>query len=201
MIIGIDGCGNGAWCGPLVVAAVALPEDAVIKGVRDSKKVSAYRRADLDPIIRERALHWVIVQSSASQIDQYGLAACENAAMLVCAQRCLERAPGAQVIVDGTRHIRGLKANQKAIAKADDLFMAVSAASIIAKLHRDRWMMTLAAEYPLYDLHSCKGYGTKVHGICLRKHGPCPEHRMSYAPVATAAKEMHRPLVAIKAGE
>ena len=193
LIIGIDEVGMGCLAGPVVVAGVVLPEDAEIKGVRDSKKVQPHRRADLDSIIKEQALHWVIARSSAEQIDKSGIATCQMRLMAICAQRCLDRYPDAMVIVDGNKPILELSSSQqRVIPGADDIYQGASAASIIAKLYRDRYMWAVATEFPLYDMHKNSGYGTKVHMTQLRKHGPCPEHRRSFKPVAEAERRKVR---------
>ena len=184
LIIGIDEVGLGPIAGPIVTAAVVLPEDEVIKGVRDSKKVSENRRLDLIHDIDRRSLFWVMAESHSKAIDKYGLRACNRACMKWCAKVALHKFPDALVIVDGTDPVIGVDARQqRVIIRADDKFQAVSAASIMAKVHRDKFMIHLSTKWPMYMFHKHKGYPTPAHKTQLNKYGPCPEHRRSFSPV------------------
>lgn len=189
MIIGVDEVGLGAICGPLYVGAVVLKDGDAIYGVRDSKKLREATRAELVPAIDRRSVFWMMARSSSKMIDKYGVARCTDACMKWVARLCLQRYPDALVIVDGNKLIPGVpRKKQRAIIKADDTVPAVSAASVLAKHHRDEYMIKLAEKWPGYELQAHKGYGTKAHLAQLEKLGPCPEHRRSYRPVAKAVR-------------
>lgn len=185
LIIGVDEVGLGAMAGPVVTAAVVLAADYEFTDLKDSKKMTPSDREWLSKKIKEEALGWVIAGASSKQIDKMGISRCRWFCMAVCADECLKRFPDTQVIVDGNQKIAGIpKKLQKAIVKADDKFQAVSAASVIAKVHRDHMMIKLWDRWPHYDWKKNMGYVTKAHKTALRKYGVCPHHRKSYAPVA-----------------
>lgn len=188
VIIGLDEVGLGALCGPLYVGAVVLYEEDVIDGLRDSKKLREATRAELVPRIDKRSLHWMMARSSSKMIDKFGIARCNDACMRKLALLCLDRFPDALVIVDGNKLIPGVPhTKQRAIIKADATVQAVSAASVIAKYHRDEYMIKLGERWPEYGFQAHKGYGTKDHMASLEKYGPCREHRRSYRPVGRTA--------------
>lgn len=190
LVIGIDEVGLGPIAGPLVTAAVVMREDQVIKGVRDSKKVSEHRRLDLVHDIDRECLFWVMAQSSSKMIDKYGIKICNRVCMKWCALVALNKYPDATVIVDGIIPVLGVPhQRQRVIIKADDKFASVGAASIMAKVHRDKYMVHLSTLWPEYLFHNHKGYGTKDHIIQLNKYGPCPEHRRSFGPVKKTLKK------------
>lgn len=187
LVIGIDEVGIGSLAGPIVTAAVVLREDQTIKGVRDSKKVSENRRIDLSYDIDRESLFWVMAQSSSKMIDKYGIRVCNRACMKWCALLALKRFPDAIVIVDGIDPVLGVPFDrQKVIVKADDKFVSVGAASIMAKVCRDKYMIHASTLWPEYLFHVHKGYGTKSHVTQLNKYGPCSEHRRSFKPVQKA---------------
>lgn len=189
--IGCDEVGLGSLAGPLVVAAVVFPADLVIKGVRDSKKIPPHRRLNLVHDIAREALYWVIARSDADVVDRFGVKKCLEACMKECVVSCLESFPEAEVVVDGVNPVPGVPASkQRAIVRADDKFQTVGAASIIAKVYRDRLMVQMAALYPIYEFHRNMGYPSRVHKTQLNKYGPCPEHRRSYAPVKKVMQKM-----------
>jgi ribonuclease HII len=181
LTIGVDEVGLGPIAGPVVVAAVVFPKRVPVTGLNDSKKLTDRRRRELAPHILEKALHWAIARSSSKQIDKFGIAVCKRACMTAVAQRCLERFPHATVIVDGVDPIPDVDC--RCIIKADATVPAVSAASIIAKVYRDDYMLELAEKYPRYGFEKHMGYGTQYHRRKLVRHGACPEHRRSYEPV------------------
>lgn len=189
-IIGVDGCGLGSIVGPVVAAAVVFPEGLVLSGVADSKRLTAARRMNTIAVIHKHSLHWSLAQSSAAQIDRYGIQRCDESCMVVCVQRCLSRFPDACVIVDGNRRLPlSIPASQQtALPKADATVQAVSAASIFAKVWRDDWMIWLSSLYPLYEWDKNKGYPVPRHLKQLELHGVSPEHRRSYGPVKRALK-------------
>ena len=181
--------GLGALAGPLYVGAVVLQEGDAIRGVRDSKKLREATRAKLVPRIDKRSVYWLMARSSSKMIDEYGVARCTEACMKWVARLCLQQFPDARVIVDGNKLIPGIpRKKQQAVVKADATVPAVSAASVLAKYHRDEYMIKLAEKWPLYDFQQHKGYGTAIHLSNLNEYGPCPEHRRSYRPVKEAAK-------------
>ena len=184
LIIGADEVGLGALAGPVVVAAVVMDPDMTFPGLRDSKKVTASDREWLNGRIKEDVLGWTIAGAHAKLIDQHGISACRWYCLAMCVNECLKRYPEGRVIVDGNQLIAGIpKVHQEAIVKADDKFQAVSAASVIAKVHRDHMMVKLWQQYPNYDWKKNVGYGTKAHLTALHKYGVSPHHRRSYAPV------------------
>jgi len=190
LVIGIDEVGLGPIAGPVVTAAVVMYEDQLIKGVRDSKKVSENRRMDLVHDIDKQSLFWVMAQSSSKMIDRYGIRLCNRVCMKWCAKVALSRYPDAMVIVDGVDPILGVPNHrQRVIIKADDKFASVGAASIMAKVFRDKYMVHLSTLWPEYLFHNHKGYGTRDHITQLNKYGPCPEHRRSFGPVKKAMKK------------
>lgn len=189
-IIGIDEVGLGPIAGPVVVAAVVFPEELVVDGVGDSKALKPHQRVNVIHAIHEHSLHWVIAQSGVEFIDEHGINQCLRGCMVSCAMCCLERFPDAHVVVDGKTKLPHPvpTAQQTAMPKADAKVQAVGAASIIAKVWRDQLIAGMAAAYPAYGFETHKGYPTVVHLAQLKKHGPCPEHRRSYAPVKRAIR-------------
>lgn len=184
-IIGADEVGLGALAGPVVVAAVVLAPDKKFPGLKDSKKMSPSDREWLAGIIKEEAEGWVIAGAHSKLIDRFGISPCRWFCMAMCVNECLKRFHGGRVIVDGNQPIAGIPLDlQEAVVKADDKFQAVSAASVIAKVHRDHMMVKLWQQYPHYDWKKNVGYGTKAHMTALHKYGVSPHHRCSYKPVA-----------------
>jgi len=190
LIIGLDECGLGALAGPVVTAAVVMPEELKIPGVKDSKKIGLEgERIRLAKRIKEEAEFWVIAESSVEHIDEAGIKRCQMACLRSCALLSLELFPDGKVIVDGKETIPKVPwRKQQAIIKADQKIHAVSAASIIAKVYRDRLMVDLWCEYPHYGWKKNAGYPTRDHKTSLSKFGVTPHHRKSYAPVAKILK-------------
>lgn len=191
MILGIDEVGRGPWAGPLVVGAVVLADDTALKGLTDSKKVSAKNRALLDVQIKSTALGWGLGWVGADEIDEIGL----SAALKLATIRAVEsvNATYHEIIIDGT--INFLKETSKGkyvttMPKADLLIPAVSAASIIAKVARDMYMEEQALVYPGYGFESHVGYGTAKHSAALNQLGVTPLHRKSFAPIAKLLGEV-----------
>jgi len=164
-----------------VAAAVILDDLHPIKGLDDSKKLTALRRARLFDEIRAKALCCSIAQASVEEIDRLNILQATMLAM----RRAVEglRLKPRLVLVDGNR-IPMLDVPAQAIVKGDALVSAISAASILAKVHRDRWCQDFDQQYPQYGFAAHKGYGTVQHLAALRAHGACPEHRTSFGPVA-----------------
>lgn len=185
LLAGVDEAGRGPLAGPVVAAAVILDELNPIKGLADSKKLTAQRRERLYDEIRAKALCCSIGQASVEEIDEINILQATMLAM----RRAVEglRLKPHKVLVDGNRLPR-LEMLAEAIVKGDSKVPAISAASILAKVHRDRWCLQLHEQYPHYGFDSHKGYGTAIHMAALREHGACPEHRKSFAPVALVLK-------------
>ena len=179
MIAGVDEAGRGPLAGPVVAAAVILC-DGGIAGLDDSKKLSAKRRAELEAQILTRCLVG-IGMASVEEIDQINILQATFLAM-TRAVEALPQTP-AHVLVDGNR-LPKWRYSAEAIIGGDALHPCISAASIIAKEHRDRIMVAADSDYPGYGWASNKGYGAAVHMAALREKGPTPLHRRSFAPVA-----------------
>ena len=184
LVAGIDEAGRGPLAGPVVAAAVILDPARPIAGLRDSKLLSAPARERLAAAIRERALAWAVAEADVAEIDALNILQ----ATLVAMRRAVERlciAP-AEALVDGNR-CPVLACVTRAIIKGDRDVAVISAASILAKTVRDALLVELDAAYPVYGFAQHKGYGTPEHLAALARHGPCPAHRRSFAPVAQAA--------------
>ena len=181
LVAGVDEAGRGPLAGPVVAAAVILDERNPIKGLADSKKLTAKRREKLFDEIRAKALCCSIAEASVEEIDRLNILQ----ATLLAMRRAVEglRLKPKLVLVDGNR-IPMLEMLAEAIVKGDSRVPAISAASILAKVHRDRWCAELDLKYPQYGFAGHKGYGTLAHMAALREHGACPQHRMSFRPVS-----------------
>lgn len=178
MIVGVDEAGRGPLAGPVVAAAVVLCADG-IAGLDDSKKLSAKRRAVLEAEIKAKC-RWAVGLASVEEIDAINILQATMLAM-TRAVEALGLEP-ALVMVDGNRLPRW-RFSAQAVIGGDAIHPCISAASIIAKEHRDRMMVAADAEYPGYGWASNKGYGAAVHMAALRRLGPTPLHRKSFAPV------------------
>ncbi|MFT3665761.1 ribonuclease HII [Piscinibacter sp.] len=180
LVAGVDEAGRGPLAGPVVAAAVMLDELQPIRGLADSKALTARKREKLFDEIRAKALCCCIAEASAAEIDQLNILQATMLAM----RRAVEglRLKPAKVLVDGNR-IPVLKVPAEAIVKGDAKVKAISAASILAKVHRDRLCLAMHEAHPQYGFDGHKGYPTPEHLAALRTHGACPEHRRSFAPV------------------
>jgi ribonuclease HII len=185
LVAGVDEAGRGPLAGPVVAAAVILDDLQPIVGLADSKKLSPARRERLYDEIRAKALCCSVAEASVEEIDRFNILQ----ATLLAMRRAVEglRLKPVKVLVDGNR-LPPLPMMAEAIVKGDSKVAAISAASILAKVTRDRWCDRCHAEYPAYGFDGHKGYGTAVHLAALQAHGPCPQHRRSFAPVANALK-------------
>ncbi|KAF1043409.1 ribonuclease HII [Xylophilus sp.] len=177
---GVDEAGRGPLAGPVVAAAVILDELQPIAGLADSKKLTALQRARLYDEIRAKALCCSIAEASVEEIDSVNILQATMLAMrrAVAGLRLVPH----KVLVDGNR-LPVLEVRAEAVVGGDATVAAISAASILAKVHRDRWCVALHAEYPQYGFDGHKGYSTAAHLAALRVHGACPQHRRSFAPV------------------
>lgn len=181
LVAGVDEAGRGPLAGPVVAAAVILDDRNPIAGLADSKKLTPVRREKLYEEICAKALCCSIAQASVAEIDQLNILQ----ATLLAMRRAVMglRLKPAMVLVDGNR-LPTLDIPAEAIVKGDALVPAISAASILAKVHRDRWCAQIHGEFPQYGFAGHKGYGTAAHLAALREHGACIHHRRSFAPVA-----------------
>ncbi|MEY3872243.1 MAG: hypothetical protein RLZZ296_1238 [Pseudomonadota bacterium] len=185
LVAGVDEAGRGPLMGPVVAAAVILDDLHPIKGLADSKVLTALRRDKLYDEIRAKALCFSIAQATVEEIDEINILQATMLAM----KRAVEglRLKPAKVLVDGNR-IPTLVIVAEAIVGGDALVPAISAASILAKVWRDRWCQEFHLEYPQYGFATHKGYGTAEHLAALRAHGACPQHRRTFRPVAEVLK-------------
>ncbi len=176
-VCGVDEAGRGPLAGPVCAAAVILPEGLLLDGVNDSKKLTEKKREMLFDVIKEQALSYSIAFATVEEIESINIL---NATMLAM-KRAVEGLviPADFAYIDGNR-VPSLDIPAQYIIKGDALSMSVAAASILAKVSRDRLMLEYAKEYPEYSFEKHKGYGTKVHTDALKKFGPSPIHRMSF---------------------
>lgn len=183
LVAGVDEAGRGPLAGPVVAAAVILDDANPIAGLADSKVLTALKRERLFDEIRAKALCCSIAEASVEEIAQMNIL---HATMLAM-RRAVEglRLKPVKVLVDGNR-LPPLDVLSEAIVGGDAKVAAISAASILAKVHRDRWCAGLHEQYPHYGFDQHKGYGTLVHLKALREHGACPQHRRGFAPVDAA---------------
>jgi ribonuclease HII len=183
LVAGVDEAGRGPLAGPVVAAAVILDELKPIRGLKDSKQLTALARERLYDEIRAKALCCSVAQASVDEIDKLNIL---HATMLAMrrAVEGLRLKPG-KVLVDGNR-LPVLKIAAEAIVQGDTKVKSISAASILAKVHRDRLCLALHEEHPQYGFDGHKGYATAEHLAALRTHGACVHHRRSFAPVREA---------------
>ncbi|MDR0399224.1 ribonuclease HII [Candidatus Endomicrobiellum devescovinae] len=180
-IAGIDEAGRGPLAGPVAAAAVILPKDIIIPDLNDSKQLSEKKREKLFDVIKEKALAYAVEIVDNIVIDQINILQATFLAMSIAVSK-LQHKPEL-CLVDGNHKIPALEFNQEALIGGDAKSACVAAASIIAKVTRDRLMCDYAKQYPVYEFEKHKGYGTKKHIEALRKHGVCPIHRLTFAPI------------------
>lgn len=181
LVAGVDEAGRGPLAGPVFAAAVILDELSPISGLADSKKLSPKKRDHLYDIIKAQALCFCVATASVQEIDEMNILQ----ATLLAMQRAVKglRLKPSKVLVDGNR-LPVLDIRAEAIVRGDSKVASISAASILAKVERDRWCLEIDAQFPLYGFKSHKGYGTALHLQALKQHGPCVWHRKSFAPVS-----------------
>ncbi len=181
ILCGVDEAGRGPLVGPVVAAAVILPEDFVLEGINDSKKLTEKKRELLLPIIKEKAIAWGIGMADHREIDEINILQATYLAMQRAVDDLRKRSglcPD-MVLVDGNRDPK-LGLPTRTIVKGDGTSASIAAASILAKVTRDHLLIELDKEYPQYHFAKHKGYGTKDHYAQLLEHGPCPYHRMTF---------------------
>jgi ribonuclease HII len=186
VVAGIDEVGRGPLAGPVVVGAVILDADRPIAGLADSKILSQKRREFLAEEITSNALAWSVAWADAAEVDSLNIL---QATLLAMRRAILGlRLQPTHVDIDGNRlpdlEFGGQKIDGNAVVGGDRLIPAISAASIIAKVRRDRMMLEFDQIYPSYGFRRHKGYGTAEHRDCLSRFGPCPQHRRSFRPLA-----------------
>ena len=176
-VCGVDEAGRGPLAGPVCAAAVILPENTIIEGVNDSKKLSEKKREALFDVIKEQALSYSIAFASVEEIEEINIL---NATMLAM-KRAVEGldVKADYAMIDGNR-LPNLNIDSEFIIKGDAKSMSIACASILAKVSRDRLLYKYAEEFPEYSFDKHKGYGTKVHVEALKKYGPCKYHRLSF---------------------
>lgn len=185
LVAGIDEAGRGPLAGPVTAAAVILPEDFHHEWVNDSKKLSESRREKVyEDLIADERVIWAWALAEAEEIDKINILQATYVAMRRAVE-ALSMKPDV-ALVDG-RPVQGLPVPHRGVIKGDTLSLSIAAASIIAKVERDRIMRAYAIKFPQYSFEKHKGYGTKVHLEGLRNYGPCAIHRKSFAPVAEAS--------------
>lgn len=181
LVAGVDEAGRGPLAGPVVVAAVILNKRRRIKGLDDSKKLSEAKREALFPLIVERALAYSVVVVDREEIDRINIF---QATMIGMTRALRALAPAAtEALIDGNQLPKELPCPARAIIGGDALEPSISAASILAKVSRDRLMVAMDAQFPGYGFAEHKGYSTPGHLAALQRLGPCIEHRRSFAPV------------------
>lgn len=188
-VVGLDEAGRGALAGPVVAAAVILPLDAPatlhkLRDVNDSKRLTARRREQLYELIVTHALCWGVGRASAEEIDRLGIIPANARAM---EQALAQLDPGGEfLLIDGRMRLRNVPLPQQSVVRGDSKSLSIAAASILAKVSRDRQMIALGERHPQYGFGRHKGYCTRQHVEALSRHGPCRAvHRFSFAPIRT----------------
>lgn len=177
LLCGVDEAGRGPLAGPVCAAAVILPQGLEINGLNDSKKLSEKRREELFSVICQEAISYGIAFAEVEEIEELNILEATFMAM----NRAIEKLSLVPelALIDGNRS-KGIKVPARAIVKGDSKCADIAAASILAKVTRDRYMLKMAEQYPEYHFEKHKGYGTKLHYEALREYGPSPIHRMSF---------------------
>lgn len=180
-IVGIDEAGRGPLAGPVTVGAVAVPLGSrFFRGIKDSKKLSAKKRREWFGNLKNNSkLKYSVVSISHSVIDKKGISYALRFAVAKCLKKLEIRSSNLEIKLDGSLYAPK-EYRQRTIIKGDEKIPVISAASIMAKVTRDRYMVRLAKKYPLYGFEVHKGYGTAVHRALVKKHGLCDIHRRSY---------------------
>ena len=181
LVCGCDEAGAGPLAGPVYAAAVILPVGEDIPGLDDSKKLTPKQRDKLFPVIQERALDWSVAWVDAKEIDETDILSARMRAMQLAMDGLSQRPDFA--LIDGNRDhgkSAAITTPHRCLVKGDSLSASIAAASILAKVSRDRFMETMAQQYPEYRFERHKGYPTKLHYQLLRVHGPSPIHRRTF---------------------
>ena len=177
VVCGVDEAGRGPLCGPVCAAAVILPLDCEIEGINDSKKLSEKKRGMLFDIIKEKALAYSVVMVDAKTIDEINILQATFKAMREAVEGLEVKADIA--LIDGNQK-PGLSIEERTLVKGDAKSISIAAASILAKVTRDRYCIEMDEKYPQYQFAKHKGYGTKLHYEMIAEHGICSEHRRTF---------------------
>lgn len=177
LICGVDEAGRGPLAGPVYAAACILPDDLEIEGLNDSKKISEKKREALYDIIIENAVDYCVATASVEEIEEYNIL---NATYLAMTRAVKGLKKVDFCLIDGNRTPPELLGFSEAVVKGDSKCYSIAAASILAKVSRDRFLLELDKEYPMYNFKKHKGYGTKEHIELIKQHGICPHHRKSF---------------------
>lgn len=178
LVCGVDEAGRGPLAGPVCAAAVILPDNCEIEGLNDSKKISEKKREALFDIIKEKAIAYSIAYGSLEEIEEYNILEATYLAMNRAIEGLNTKADFA--LIDGNRVPKGIKIPCETVVKGDSKSCSVAAASILAKVTRDRLMLEYDKKYPQYLFAQHKGYGTKAHYEAIKQHGVCEIHRLSF---------------------
>ena len=178
VLAGVDEAGRGPLAGDVFAAAVVLPEGLIIEGLNDSKKISPKKRDMLFDVIKEKAISYSVATASVAEIKETDILSANFMAMKRAVEGLSVKAD--LVLVDGNLKIRNLDTENIPVIKGDALSMSISAASILAKVSRDRYMEEMAKLYPEYQFEKHKGYGTALHTSLIKEFGPSPIHRLSF---------------------
>lgn len=181
-LCGVDEAGRGPLAGPVCAAAVMLPRNLVIPGLNDSKKLSPKKRDALYDAILAQAVSYGIAFATVEELEKWNILGATFLAMNRAIEQLSE--PPALALIDGNRN-SGIHGNSRCVVGGDGKCAEIAAASILAKVTRDRYMLQMAEQYPQYGFAQHKGYGTAAHYAALREYGPCPIHRPSFL------KKMH----------
>lgn len=178
LVCGVDEAGRGPLAGPVCAAAVILPDNAVIEGLNDSKKLSEKKREELFEVVKEIAVSWSVAFATVEEIEQHNILN----ATFIAMNRAID---GLDIkpdfaLIDGNRIPKDIKIPCETVVKGDSISMSIAAASILAKVTRDRLMLELDEKYPIYEFKKHKGYGTALHMDLIRKYGPSECHRPSF---------------------
>jgi len=191
-LAGIDEAGRGAWAGPVAAAAVVLPVDLTLleslRGVRDSKQMTARQRSLWAERIRSAALGWGVGMATCTEIDALGIAPATRLAM----QRAMAALPlpPEHLLIDAVK-LREVEIPQTVLVRGDSQVLSIAAASVLAKTARDALMIEMESQFPGYGFAHHKGYGTSAHRQALQTLFPCPQHRMSFAPLRLLSEKDH----------
>lgn len=177
LVCGVDEAGRGPLAGPVYAAACILPDGLVIEGLNDSKKISEKKREALYDVIIENAVDYCVATASVEEIEEYNIL---NATYLAMTRAVEGLKKVDFCLIDGNRIPPELNGMSEAIVKGDSKSFSIAAASILAKVSRDRYLLELDKEYPMYNFKKHKGYGTKEHMDLIRQYGACPMHRKSF---------------------
>ena len=176
-IAGVDEAGRGPLAGAVFAACVILPENCILEGIDDSKKLSAKKRDELFDVIRQKAIAYSISSIDEKIIDEINILNATHMAMNKAVDE-MSVVPD-YVLIDGNS-IKNMNIPHETVVKGDSKSISIAAASILAKVARDRYICEIAKEYPQYGFEKHKGYGTKIHNEAILKYGPCPIHRITF---------------------